>query len=185
MRNALELLDDIRVASPCDAKWEEMTGDDQSRYCNHCDKHVYNLSALTADAALQLVREKEGNLCGRFYRRADGTVLTADCPVGVHHRVRRKRRLALLGGSLATLLSFSGCARLDDSESTSTSNPPATHAPKPTPTDQEVIVKKNQLVMGKICIPGDFPRAEAPRQVGTEALPAPREAAGTVSGPNE
>src|ERR1700733_12947719 len=112
MRNALELLGSIQIASPCSAQWEEMTGDEQSRFCSHCDKHVFNLSALTAEAALQLIREKEGTLCGRFYRRADGALLTADCPVGIHHRVRRKCRLAILTGSLAGLLSFGGCAKI-------------------------------------------------------------------------
>jgi hypothetical protein len=179
MRNALELLNNAEIASPCYAKWDDMTGDDQSRFCNHCDKHVFNLSALTAEAALQLIREKEGNLCGRFYRRADGTILTADCPVGVHHRIRRKRRMALVGSSLAALLSFSGCARFDDTESVSTTNPPAKQEKPPLGPP---VFQKN-FEMGKICIPGDFARGEAPPQVGSETLPPPREAAGNVPAP--
>jgi hypothetical protein len=59
-----------------------MAGDDHARHCPECDRFVYNLSALSAAGALALIREKEGDLCARFFRRADGTVLTADCPVG-------------------------------------------------------------------------------------------------------
>jgi len=80
-----------------------MTGDDLVRHCGQCNKNVFNLSGLSADAAANLFREKEGKLCVRFYRRYDGTVLTADCPVGRHHRIRR---MALLAASFAGLLSL-------------------------------------------------------------------------------
>jgi hypothetical protein len=103
----LPILDNIRVASPCSANWDEMKGDDRVRFCGHCEKNVYNLSTMTREQAEELIAEKEGNLCARFYRRADGTILTADCPVGV--RKKRVRRLALVGvgaGALAAASAF-------------------------------------------------------------------------------
>ena len=60
-----------------------MTGDDRSRFCTQCEKNVYQLSGMTAEDIATLVLEKEGALCARFYQRPDGTMLTADCPVGV------------------------------------------------------------------------------------------------------
>jgi len=92
--NADALLTNIRVASPCPARWADMTGDDRARFCAQCQKHVYNLSEMTAEDASDLIREKEGRLCIRFYQRADGTVLTADCPVGAAAVWRRAKRLA-------------------------------------------------------------------------------------------
>jgi len=77
-----QLLASVRIASPCTARWEDMDGDERSRFCRHCTKHVYNFSEMTAQEVADLVRAREGQLCGRFYQRADGTVLTADCPVG-------------------------------------------------------------------------------------------------------
>jgi hypothetical protein len=78
-----------------------MHGDDRVRFCSRCSLHVYNLSALTRDAAEALVNEKEGRLCTRFYRRADGAVLTADCP---HGRWRRPAiRLLACAGLLSVL----------------------------------------------------------------------------------
>lgn len=88
-RRSLPLLDRVQVASPCDADWSAMTGDAHRRHCAECDKHVYDLSSLTREQAEALLEEHEGSLCIRFYRRADGTVLTADCPVGVRRRRRR------------------------------------------------------------------------------------------------
>ncbi|MBC7807189.1 MAG: hypothetical protein H7145_13690 [Akkermansiaceae bacterium] len=83
------LLSRTRVATPCHAEWAQMIGDDKSRYCGSCKKNVYNLSAMTGKEATALIREKEGNLCIRYYQRVDGTVMTQDCPVGVA-AVKRK-----------------------------------------------------------------------------------------------
>jgi hypothetical protein len=96
-------LEDLRIASPCTARWEEMTGDDRVRHCAHCDNNVYNVAGMTRGEALKLVHERsESGLCLRMFRRADGTVLTADCPVG--ERKKRVRRLVLVGaGAVATL----------------------------------------------------------------------------------
>lgn len=115
----LPLLDDLRVASPCPASWDAMVGDEQSRFCAGCQKHVYNLSAMTREAAEALVRSKEGDLCVRYYRRADGTVLTADCPVGV----RRKRvRLVAAAGAVTALAA--GAAAMAFARSTPPDPPP-------------------------------------------------------------
>ena len=77
-------LDKIKVAAPCDAEWRWMYGSDRVRFCGQCSKNVYNLSAMTTEEAEDLVRHTEGQLCVRFYRRADGTFLTGDnCPVGM------------------------------------------------------------------------------------------------------
>ena len=92
--NADALLTNIRVASPCPARWADMAGDDRARFCAQCQKHVYNLSEMTAEDASDLIRQKEGKLCVRFYQRDDGTVLTADCPVGAAAVWRRTKRLA-------------------------------------------------------------------------------------------
>lgn len=73
----------LKIASHCPARWDEMTGNDRARFCQQCQKHVYNLSTMTKAEVEQLVIEKEGKFCGRMYRRKDGTVLTADCPSGI------------------------------------------------------------------------------------------------------
>ena len=72
----------LKIASPCPASWDDMEGDDRARFCPECELNVYNLSAMTEEEALKLVKEREGRLCVRFYQRRDGTVLTTDCPVG-------------------------------------------------------------------------------------------------------
>jgi hypothetical protein len=102
-RSRLPVLDNLRVASPCTADWNQMTGDERSRHCGDCKKDVYNLSGMTRDEAEVLLIERAGNLCARYYQRHDGTILFDDCPVGARHR-RRRRWIAvgavtLLAGS--------------------------------------------------------------------------------------
>jgi hypothetical protein len=76
------LLENIRIASPCAADWNEMIGNERERFCGACKLNVYNLSGMSRREAENLILQSEGSLCVRFYRRADGTVLTKDCPVG-------------------------------------------------------------------------------------------------------
>lgn len=71
----------LDVPNPCSVPWDSMRGDDRVRFCRQCDKHVYHLSNMTRPEAERLVAEHEGELCVQFYRRRDGTVVTADCTV--------------------------------------------------------------------------------------------------------
>ncbi|CAN5925445.1 hypothetical protein BH11MYX4_BH11MYX4_03440 [soil metagenome] len=102
-KRALPLLDRVRVASPCKADWNEMLGDERVRFCLGCEKNVYNLSSMAREDAEALLQARLGNdLCIRFYQRADGTILTEDCPVGVKKKQRKKLVLAVAGaGAMA------------------------------------------------------------------------------------
>jgi hypothetical protein len=97
-------LDNLKIASPCSASWNEMYGTDRKRFCGDCKLNVYNLSRMTRDAAERLLISSEGRLCVRFYRRPDGTVLTKDCPVGW---AKVRQRLSLYAtAAFSLLLSF-------------------------------------------------------------------------------
>ena len=97
-------LDQVTVAAPCPADWDEMIGNERARFCGQCRLNVYNLSGMTRREAEALIAGAEGRLCVRFYRRADGTILTENCPVGLRALKRRLSRLA--SATLSALLSF-------------------------------------------------------------------------------
>jgi hypothetical protein len=99
-RRGLPMLDQLQIAAPCKASWDDMVGDEHVRFCGQCEKNVYNLSSLPREEAEALLVAREGSLCVRMYRREDGTVLTADCPVGVKKRRRRRAVAAAVGGGL-------------------------------------------------------------------------------------
>jgi hypothetical protein len=100
-RFLLPLLDKVRIASPCSQPWDAMAGDERVRFCRRCRKNVYNLSSLTREQAEALVFEREGAMCIRYYRRRDGTILTADCPSG-------RKRSRLMRGLIAVAVGVLG-----------------------------------------------------------------------------
>lgn len=85
-----DMLDHIQIATPCDADWNDMLGDERVRFCGACAKHVYNISRMQREEALGLIQETEGNVCIRLYRRQDGTVLVDDCPVGLAQKAAKQ-----------------------------------------------------------------------------------------------
>ena len=104
----LPLLQRAQIASPCHVRWEDMDGDGRVRHCAQCDLKVHNLAGLTeaeAEALLRASFDPDGGrgarFCAMIYRRPDGTIITADCPVGLGAlRVRTRRAGARIAGAL-------------------------------------------------------------------------------------
>lgn len=72
-------LEILTIEKPCTASWDAMRGDDKVRHCLKCHLDVYDLSAMSEAEAEHLVATREGHMCFRFTRRADGTLITQDC----------------------------------------------------------------------------------------------------------
>jgi hypothetical protein len=117
-RRSLPLLARIHVASPCNVPWDSMVGDGRVRHCGSCDKDVYDLSAMTRADAEALLLQTEGKICAQYYRRSDGTILTADCDVGVGKKKKSRRRAAIaavaLTASAASAIGAAFALRNDD-----------------------------------------------------------------------
>jgi hypothetical protein len=62
---------------------------------------------MTKAEAESLIQATEGRLCIKFYRRADGTILTQNCPVGL--RAIREKFNQTRAHILGALLSIMGC----------------------------------------------------------------------------
>lgn len=77
----------LKVASPCPMLWDRLDKTEERgvRFCRECRKNVYNLIEISeADLNNLLTGATAGDsLCLRLYQRADGTVITNDCPVGL------------------------------------------------------------------------------------------------------
>ncbi len=93
-------LDRLYIASPCDAKWDDMSGDECERMCALCSTNVYNISEMTGAEARRSLRSRGTSVCMRFFRRKDGTIMTDDCPVGLR-KVRNGFRK--VGGAIAAV----------------------------------------------------------------------------------
>jgi hypothetical protein len=92
----------LRVASPCSVGWQNMAGGESKRFCNLCSLNVYNVSEMSMAYVQDLIAKSEGRICMRLYKRADGTVITKDCPVGL--RAYQKRVARFAGAALSAVL---------------------------------------------------------------------------------
>ena len=79
-----------------------MSGDERVRGCHSCKLNIYNISEMSKREVEGLITKRESRVCIRLYKRADGTVLTKDCPVGF--RAYQKRAARFAGTALATVL---------------------------------------------------------------------------------
>ncbi len=95
-------INSLRVASPCTVGWETMSGDERVRRCNSCELNIYNITEMTKLEVEDLITKRKDRVCIRLYKRADGTVLTKDCPVGI--RAYQKRVARFAGAALTTIL---------------------------------------------------------------------------------
>lgn len=94
----------VEIATPCSVPWSSMSGDQAVRFCGKCSKNVYNVSEMHELDLLEMIKQKEGKVCLRVFRRRDGTIITKDCPVGRFALGLRQAivgLVALLGGLAA------------------------------------------------------------------------------------
>lgn len=107
-----QLMQNAEIAAPCTANWDEMTGDEKSRLCAQCNLNVHNAAAMTDEEVLQAIMLVAAGreVCMRIYKRADGTFLTKDCPIGLRKRLalNARKAAAWLAGGVSMLVSVAG-----------------------------------------------------------------------------
>ena len=105
------LLDSIDVPKPCDKSWDEMLGDDVSRLCRHCEKDIYNISAMTRQEAKKLLFQAKEKVCIRMEREPDGRIKTLKKQL---HQITRQMPLA--AGVLTASLILSGTTNAQETK---------------------------------------------------------------------
>jgi hypothetical protein len=101
-------LETLRIAQPCSTGWENMTGDDKIRFCDACNKQVFNLSVMTQRQAEAIIAATRGNLCARIITRTDSSLLTAQIvaePLPELHRISR-RALPIASAVVSAMVAF-------------------------------------------------------------------------------
>lgn len=121
-------LSNLTIPSPCNADWNSMTGNDQVRFCEHCNLHVHNLSEITRSQAQRLINKSNGRLCVRYHRDPNGGPCTLPLPQKLHRIARRASRLAA-GAFSATLSVTSAVAQDSTSSQSNHGNPTSVTQP--------------------------------------------------------
>lgn len=83
------LLCQLSIPTPCSADWSDLVGDGRRRYCEQCDKNVYDLSKMTATEVAALLATLQGRVCATITWQTDGSVLTED-PLPILPVARRR-----------------------------------------------------------------------------------------------
>ena len=148
-RTPQQILNGLRIASPCEVPWSAMHGDDRVRHCAQCDRKVYDVARLSAEEAVALLQADDRPPCFQLWRRADGTVITADCPLGVR-RLKHRRR-ATLAVALTSLLA--ACGR------------PSTEGSAPPPIQPTVLGGLVQMDLHDLSPTDVRPKPKPPRHV--------------------
>lgn len=71
---------------------------------------MYALAEMTTEEIHALLVRTEGKVCWRSYARADGTVLTKDCPEGLK-RIRQRTHAAIATAAALLVGTFAGLLR--------------------------------------------------------------------------
>lgn len=59
----------IQIPKPCDANWNEMTPNEQGKFCSLCDKTVVDFTKMSDEEIKHFfkIKKKEERVCGHFY----------------------------------------------------------------------------------------------------------------------
>ncbi|MEP6819138.1 MAG: ankyrin repeat domain-containing protein [bacterium] len=119
---AKNFLNNVTINSPCSADWNSMIGNDQVRFCEHCNLNVHNLSLMTRNQAERLVARSNGRLCIRYHHDPTGRPVTL--PVGQKlHRISRRVSRIAAGAFTATLSVTSAVAQQSGGSQSVSLNP--------------------------------------------------------------
>ena len=99
---------DVEVQNPCHEDWDAMRVEDRRRFCERCQEHVHDLSAMSDAEVRAFLGGRAGQeVCVSYVPRTDGTIRLAPrrpappSPVVPVSRLRPRRPLAVAGVAMA------------------------------------------------------------------------------------
>lgn len=78
MSAARHPLEAIEIERPCPVADTEVPAGERSRFCPHCKKYVYNLSAMSRSEAERLACQQAGEMCAQIDKTLAGEIVTLD-----------------------------------------------------------------------------------------------------------
>jgi hypothetical protein len=101
----------LEVQTPCPKRWEELHGGDQRRFCEQCQLHVTNLSAMSSRERERFVAQAgSGRQCIAYELRADGSMVTPSWWSKLWQPFPRMKWAALALLAAVLPFAFSSCA---------------------------------------------------------------------------
>lgn len=160
------------IPEPCHENWDEMTAQDQGRYCAVCDKVVVDMTAMDADEMTQILEMSRAQssdpcqtgVCAQVHTDKQGKIIPA-----------RKHRL--LTDAMAAMLAVSlwGCSDTEVGDKPAMNNLPV-EVPTTVPINDSVLIDPHVEpieVMGEIELLPEAKPVEAHVKMG-KFVPAPQ-----------
>ena len=95
-----ELIQQLRIASPCEVDWDAMIGNDRVRFCEHCRLSVHHVDSLNRKQLRRLIARSHGRLCVNY---TQSNVQTAVNAFPMLHKIGRRTSALAAGAFSATL----------------------------------------------------------------------------------
>ncbi len=115
------IVDSISIKSPCSQKWDEMSGNEKTRACSHCEMNVNDISMMTETKAWDLIDESNGNLCVRYEAHP-----VTNAPIFANMLYQITRQTGVTAGVLGATLAVSAVANAQKTPENNQGKPPAT-----------------------------------------------------------
>jgi len=136
MATRSERLNRLAIASSCPESWQVMSGDERSRFCSRCQKHVHDLSALEEREIEALIAATQGRFCARITRDRFGRIVTREPEVLPFHlppALSVRRSSPLLAAVVTAAVGLTGAGWAEAPASTLVSAPVAGGLAAPDP----------------------------------------------------
>lgn len=117
----------LTIGKACPMRWQDLHGSSKRRFCEQCQLHVHNLSAMSARERDRFVRESGGRACIAYRLNADGTLHAPTWWSRVTWPLRHPRAAALAVLGTVLPFAFSACTQTEPL-------PPTLGVPMPPPT---------------------------------------------------
>ncbi len=140
----------ISIENPCSEKWDEMTGNEKTRACSHCELNVNDISMMTEDEAFELIEKSNGDLCVRYEAHP-----VTHAPIFANKLYQITRTTGVTAGVLGATLAVSNSVNAQESVSKGSPLKPLT----------PIVVQKNSSSNAKTTSPKVSPTPpKKPRQ---------------------
>jgi len=133
----------LRIDDPCSQKWSEMTPSEKSRFCDSCQKKVFDVTTFSDNELIQMARQNPQGFCGQFRKDQLNRAV-------IETQFKNKSRLnAFVAGVFVALGAGTASAQSAPSHTAQTQVIDEKHptgpvcireTPKDTESDQELIV---------------------------------------------
>lgn len=90
----------FKITSPCTEDWDAMIGNDQIRFCSHCQLSVYDFSTISRKQIKRLVARSKGRLCVKYSPVLPRSVVA---PVRTLYKIGRKTSMIAASAFSASL----------------------------------------------------------------------------------